>query len=100
MVMETDPYGNFLTQGYELASARVWARLGNLYLQDGVWNGERILPEGFVQFVSTVAPAWTADHRPVYGGVFWSHGGSVFPAPRRAYSMFVAGGPDTLVCPS
>ena len=31
MVLETDPYGNFLTQGYELASARDWARLGNLY---------------------------------------------------------------------
>src|SRR5205814_141719 len=51
-VMETDPYGNFLTQGYEFASGRDWARLGNLYLQDGVWNGERILPEGFVTFVS------------------------------------------------
>ena len=64
MVMETDPYGNFLTQGYELASARDWARLGNLYLQDGVWNGERILPEGYVKFVSTLAPAWEADKRP------------------------------------
>jgi CubicO group peptidase (beta-lactamase class C family) len=57
MVRETDPYGNFLTQGYELMSGRDWARLGNPYLQDGVWNGERILPEGFVAFVSTVAPA-------------------------------------------
>ena len=46
MIMEADPYGNFLTQGYEFASARDWTRLGNLYLQDGVWNGERILPEG------------------------------------------------------
>ena len=36
MVMETDPFGNFLTQGYELTSGRDWARLGNLYLQDGV----------------------------------------------------------------
>lgn len=36
MVMEADPYGNFLTQGYELASARDWARLGNLYLQKGI----------------------------------------------------------------
>src|SRR5215212_8505972 len=35
MVIETDPYGNFLTQGYELMSGRDWARLGNLYLQDG-----------------------------------------------------------------
>src|SRR5262245_38364356 len=55
MVMETDPFGNFLTQGYEFASGRDWARLGNLYLQDGVWNGERILPEGYVKFVSTLA---------------------------------------------
>lgn len=55
MVMETDPYGNFLTQGYEFASARDWARLGNLYLQQGVWNGEQILPKGFTQFVSTLA---------------------------------------------
>ena len=64
MVMETDPFGNFLTQGYEFASGRDWARLGNLYLQDGVWNGERILPEGFAKFVSTLAPAWEADKRP------------------------------------
>jgi CubicO group peptidase (beta-lactamase class C family) len=100
MVMETDPYGNFLTQGYELASARDWARLGNLYLQDGVWNGERILPEGFAQFVSTVAPAWAADHRPVYGGFFWINGDSVFPAPRGAYYMAGAGGQYTLIIPS
>src|SRR5205823_3549414 len=71
MVMETDPFGNFLTQGYELMSGRDWARLGNLYLQGGVWNGDRILPEAFVKFVSTPAPAWVADERPVYGGRRW-----------------------------
>ena len=94
MVMETDPFGNFLTQGYELASARDWARLGNLYLQDGVWNGERILPEGFVDFVRTVAPAWAADKRPIYGGFFWINGDEALPVPKDAYFMAGAGGAE------
>jgi CubicO group peptidase (beta-lactamase class C family) len=100
MVMETDPFGNFLTQGYELASGRDWARLGNLYLQDGVWNGERILSEGFVKFVSTLAPAWEADKRPIYGAFFWINGEGAFPVPREAYYMAGAGGQTTLIIPS
>jgi CubicO group peptidase (beta-lactamase class C family) len=100
MVMETDPWGNFLTQGYELASGRDWARLGTLYLQDGVWNGERILPEGYVEFVSTVAPAWAADQRPVYGGFFWINGAGELPVPKEAYYMSGAGGQTTLIVPS
>ena len=100
MVMETDAFGNFLTQGYELASARDWARLGNLYLQDGVWNGERILPEGWAAFVSTLAPAWKADGRPIYGGFFWLNGDGSFPVPPEAYYMAGAGGQFTLIVPS
>ena len=100
MVMETDPFGNFLTQGYELASARDWARLGNLYLQDGVWNGERILPDGYVKFVSTPAPAWLADKLPIYGGFFWINGLGDYPVPREAFYMSGAGGQTTLIIPS
>ncbi len=100
MVIETDAAGNFLPQGYDLASARDWARLGNLYLQDGVWNGKRILPEGWATFVSTVAPAWKADKRPVYGGFFWINGQATFPVPREAYYMSGAGGQTTLIVPS
>lgn len=100
IVIETDAYGNFLGQGAALGSARDWARLGNLYLQDGVWNGERILPEGFVGFVSRVAPAWQADGRPIYGGFFWINGEATFPVPREAFYMSGAGGQTTLVVPS
>ncbi len=100
MVLETDPFGNFLTQGYELASARDWARLGNLYLQDGVWNGQRILPEGYVKFVSTLAPAWEADKRPIYGGFFWINGDGRYPVPKEAFYMAGAGGQTTLIIPS
>ena len=100
MVMETDPYGNFLTQGYELAPPRDWARIANLYLQDGVWNGERLLPEGFVTFASSLAPAWEADKRPIYGGFFWLNGEESFPVPRDAYYMAGVGGQNTIIIPS
>jgi CubicO group peptidase (beta-lactamase class C family) len=100
MVMETDPFGNFLGQGYELASARDWARLGNLYLQRGVWDGERILSEDFVKFVSTLAPAWKADQRPVYGGFFWINGDGTFPVSKDVYYMNGAGGQRTVIIPS
>jgi CubicO group peptidase (beta-lactamase class C family) len=101
MVLDTDPYGNFLTHGYEQASARDWARLANLYLRDGVWNGERILPEGYVNFVKTLAPAWKADNRPIYGGgLFWLNGDGSYPAPRDAFYMAGVGGQSVLIIPS
>ena len=100
MVMEADPYGNFLIQGYEFGTGRDWARLGSLYLQDGVWQGERILPEGFVEFVSTPAPAWEADGRPIYGGFFWINSTGTYPIPKDAYYMAGAGNQKTFIIPS
>jgi CubicO group peptidase (beta-lactamase class C family) len=100
-VMETDPYGNFLTQGYEYLAARDWARLANLYLQDGIWNGERILPDGYVAHVKTPAPAWVADGRPVYGGgFFWVNGDGAWPLPKDAFAMLGAGGQSARIVPS
>lgn len=100
-IVDTDPYGNFLGQGYEMVAARDWARLGNLYLQDGVWAGERLLPEGYVDHVRTLAPAWVADGRPQYGGgFFWVNGDSARPLPRDAFSMQGAGGQSAWIVPS
>ena len=99
-VMDTDPYGNFLTHGYESASGRDWARIANLYLQDGVWNGERILPEGYAKFVGALAPAWVADNRPQYGGLFWVNGDGAWPAPKDMYFMSGVGGQQVLIIPS
>jgi len=90
MVLETDPYGNFLAQA-TTSCRRATGRGSEFYLQDGVWNGERILPEGYVNFVSTVAPAWAADGRPIYGGFFWINGDGAFPVPKEAYFMSGAG---------
>jgi hypothetical protein len=97
MVLETDPYGNFLLNGYDLGSGRDWLRLGLLYLQDGVWNGERLLPEGWVGFVRTPAPAW---EKPEYGGMFWLNRTGAWPVPEDAYYMSGAGGQSTLIIPT
>ena len=96
-VLEPDPWGNFLLSGYDYGTARNWARLGQLYLQDGVWNGQRLLPEGFAKFVSTPAPAW---RRPEYGGQFWVNGAGQWNLPREAYFMSGAGGQHTFIIPS
>ena len=97
-VMETDAYGNFLLTGHDYGTARNWARLGLLYLQDGVWQGERLLPESWNDFVGTPAPAWP---EPEYGGLFWVNGTGAFPAlPRDAYYMSGAGGQSTIIVPT
>ena len=101
--LETDPFGNFLLNGYEFISARDWARLANLYLQDGVVAGKRLLPEGWSEFVSTPAPGWVADGRPIYGGFFWLNRGPAaarMPIPEDAYFMGGAGGQKTIIVPS
>src|SRR5262245_3975705 len=97
MVLEPDPYGNFLLTGYDYGTARNWARLGLLYLWDGVWQGKRLLPEGFVEFVQTPAPAWK---QPVYGGLFWLNRTGEWNLPRDAYSMAGAGGQRVFISPS
>ena len=51
-VMEVDAAGNFVSSSFMLATARDWARFGQLFLQDGIWAGRQILPEGWARFVS------------------------------------------------
>jgi CubicO group peptidase (beta-lactamase class C family) len=67
-VIEPDAAGTFVGSSFMFASARDWARLGQLYLQDGVWEGSRILPEGWVAFTTTPAPASPGG---AYGAHFW-----------------------------
>lgn len=98
IVIEPDPWGNFLMTGYDHGTARDWARLGQLHLQDGVWNGERILPEGWVDFVRSPAPA---DPERQYGGQFWLNAGNRYPnIPTDAYWASGARGQFTMVIPS
>jgi len=96
-ILETDVRGNFILTGFDYGTARNWARLGLLYLRDGIWNEKRLLPEGFVRFISTPARAW---EEPVYGGSFWINGTGHYPLPREAFYMSGNGVQRVFVVPS
>jgi CubicO group peptidase (beta-lactamase class C family) len=55
--MEADEHGTLVGSSYMYATARDWARYGQFLVQDGVWNGQRLLPEGYVAMMSTPVKA-------------------------------------------
>jgi CubicO group peptidase (beta-lactamase class C family) len=65
--IELDGAGTFVASSFGYATARDWARLGELFLNNGTWNGEQILPADFVEFVQQPHPH-SGGH---YGGQFW-----------------------------
>jgi CubicO group peptidase (beta-lactamase class C family) len=71
-VIEPDESGVFVGSSYMYATPRDWARIGLLYLQDGVWNGERILPQGWVDY--SLKPAAAAP-KGQYGAHIWLNRG-------------------------
>ena len=71
-VFEPDASGVFVGSSYIYANARDWSKLGQLLLNDGVWNQQRLLPEGWV--ARATAPN-SSDNDPRYGYQFWLNGG-------------------------
>jgi CubicO group peptidase (beta-lactamase class C family) len=80
-VFEPDSSGTFVASSYTFATPRDWARFGLLYMQDGVWQGERIFPRGWVKYTTT--PTAGAP-RGEYGAHIWLNAGSASdPDDRR-----------------
>ncbi len=70
--METDHQGNFIGSSQVYTTARDLSRLGLLYLNDGIWQGKRLLPKGWSDFVATAAPSLPREKgRRGYGAQFW-----------------------------
>jgi CubicO group peptidase (beta-lactamase class C family) len=67
-LVEFDAAGTYLGGSLVWASPRDFAKFGYLYLRDGVWDGERLLPESWVDFARTKTPA---DNSNVYGAGWW-----------------------------
>jgi CubicO group peptidase (beta-lactamase class C family) len=73
LVIEPDPSGTFIGSSFSYATARDWARFGLLYLNDGNWGSERILPEGWVEYTATPAKGAKQGE---YGMQFWLNTGA------------------------
>ncbi|BAL73242.1 serine hydrolase domain-containing protein [Bradyrhizobium cosmicum] len=104
VTLQLDGAGTIEGSSEMLASARDWARFGQLYLDDGVAGGKRILPEGWVNYSATATPnAWVG-----IGAGFWTNQGDSFGAtlrikhgwPRDAFFAKGTIGQYTIVIPS
>jgi CubicO group peptidase (beta-lactamase class C family) len=81
-VWGVDASGVFIGSSYLYATARDYARFGLLCLNDGVWDGDRILPEGWMAYSTMPAPAAPLGQ---YGAFFWLNRGTPGNPAMRPY---------------
>lgn len=98
LVLETDATGHFIGSSYAFATPRDWAKFGLLYLHDGVWSGQRLLPDYWVNYTTTPADASGGK----YGAHFWlNRGHSHFPyAPEDLFFADGYQGQNIFIIPS
>jgi CubicO group peptidase (beta-lactamase class C family) len=80
--LEPDTSGSFIGSSFAFMTARDWARFGELHRNDGVWFGRRILPEGWVRYVTTPTPL-APDGQ--YGAHFWLNAGDPANPAKRPW---------------
>lgn len=87
-IFEPDASGTFVGSSYLYATLRDYARFGLLYLNNGNWLGEQILPENWVEYSTTVANGSNGQ----YGAFFWLNRSGDYPGVPA--DMFCARGHD------
>lgn len=100
-VLQTDPSGVFLGSSFMLASARDWARMGQVMLNGGTLNGHRIVTEDWVKRALT--PNATTNKK-AYGYQFWLNRGDSTPRwpglPADSYAALGSRDQQVMIIPS
>ena len=97
VIFELDASGTHVGSSYVYAPARDYARFGLLYLQDGMFNNQRILPEGWVKYTTTPGEANKGE----YGALFWLNKAKYYPSvPEDMYSCNGHEGQRIFIIPS
>ncbi|HEX7061291.1 MAG TPA: serine hydrolase [Woeseiaceae bacterium] len=94
-----DRFGDFILSSQVYTNARDLARFGLLYLNGGMWQGERLLSPEWIEFVRTPAPATRKDGS-FYGGQWWLVPDDRRDVPRDAYTTAGNRGQYVIVVPS
>jgi CubicO group peptidase (beta-lactamase class C family) len=98
-LVSTDRFGDFIFSSQIYTNARDLARHGLLYLNNGMWNGQRLLSQEWINFVRTPAPA-TKTRGNEYGGQFWLVPDDRTDVPKDAYATNGNRGQYTIIVPS
>lgn len=98
-LLSTDRFGDFILSSQVYTNARDLARFGQLYLQRGMWNGERLLSTEWIDFVTTPAPS-TANRGNFYGAQFWLVDDSRTDVPKDAFATAGNRGQYVVIVPS
>lgn len=98
-LVSTDRFGDFIFSSQVYTNARDLARFGLLYLNNGAWNGRRLISEEWIEFVRTPAPA-TAESGNFYGGQWWLVPDDRNDVPADAYATAGNRGQYVIVVPS
>jgi CubicO group peptidase (beta-lactamase class C family) len=98
-LISADRFHDFILSSQVYTNARDLARFGLLHLQDGIWNGERLISSEWIDFVRTPAPS-TVEIGNFYGGQWWLVPDDRSDVPKNAYKTSGNRGQYVVIVPS
>lgn len=96
ITMHTDNYGHFIPSGMMTATARDFVRVGQFFLQRGLWNGQQLWPDNWYERITSPSRS-----EPGYAGFVWTNSTQTLPGvPKDAFFFSGFFGQRIVIVPS